>query len=425
MKNTKTKKLLIMAIVFILNIICITNYIYASTTSGINVNLLSTEDCGNLLTYKGITVIVHYVEYNDNQIAYPAYCLDKTKPGVETDDYDVLVQNSIKDVGLWRIITNGYPYKSCEELEVANKYEAFTATKQAVYCYIHGNNVNDYGAIGEAGERTLKALKNIVANANNSRETKISSTISIKKEGEKWDQDKMEENYVSKLYSINAGANIENYKIKITNENGETLEGIKITDENGKNKDTFLPSERFKVLIPINNLKEKQNIKLQVDAKIKTKPVLYGLSLLPEHQDYALTTASYEDGVGIISDECQKNETKITVVKKDQETGKPLENVEFELLNKDLEPIYTDLKTNEEGKIVIENLIPNLYYLNETKTIDGYELYTQLIKIELKLNQEATITVNNRKEEKPEIVTKTQTEKNVTNEIKKLPVTGM
>ncbi len=54
----------------------------------------------------------------------------------------------------------------------ANKEEAFTATKHAIYSYIHGNNPNDYTAIGEAGVRTLKALKQIVTNANNSTEVK-------------------------------------------------------------------------------------------------------------------------------------------------------------------------------------------------------------------------------------------------------------
>ena len=91
------------------------------------------------------------------------------------------MQDAIKDVGLWRIIINGYPYKSLEELGVANKEEAFTATKQAVYCYIHGNQLQDYEAIGEAGERTLNAMHKIVNAAQNSNETKISSTIQINK----------------------------------------------------------------------------------------------------------------------------------------------------------------------------------------------------------------------------------------------------
>lgn len=58
--------------------------------------------------------------------------------------------NLITDVKLWRLVVNGYPYKTIGELGCANKEEAFTATKHAIYSYIHGNNPNDYTAIGEA-----------------------------------------------------------------------------------------------------------------------------------------------------------------------------------------------------------------------------------------------------------------------------------
>ena len=428
MKKYKIKnrlsKIMMVIMLLTLNFLGGTNSIYASNLlESRDANIYMVEDCGSLLTYKGVQVITKYVEYNEGGVTYPAYCMDKTKPGVGAvaDNYNVSVQSAIQDVGLWKIITNGYPYKTLEELGVANRNEAFTATKQAVYCYIHGNKLEDYGAIGEAGQRTLNALINIVNNANNSTETKISSTISINRTSEKWEQDKMEKDYVSKTYSISAGAQIENYKIKITKENGEDLGGIKITDINNNERNEFSPNESFKVLIPIRIMKEKGTINLEVEAKVKTKPIFYGISEIIGCQDYALTTSSFEDGTGKIVDEYDKNETKIIILKKDQETNNPLEEVEFELLNQDLETVYTGLKTDKDGKITIDNLIPGLYYLNETKTLDGYELYTQLIKVELDLNQEATITVNNKKEEKPQIETRTKTSK----EVKKLPVTGM
>ena len=96
---------------------------------------------------------------------------------------------------MWRYIINGYPYKTIEELGCATKEEAFTATKQALYCYIHGNNINDYEAIGEAGVRTLNAMKQIIANAQNSTETMISNTIQINKNDDDWKQDDIDKNY--------------------------------------------------------------------------------------------------------------------------------------------------------------------------------------------------------------------------------------
>lgn len=413
------KVFIVIIALVILNTLTIINSVYAENINSANIYTIG--DCGRLLTYKGVPVKVSYVQYMHDGIAYPAYCLDKTKPGAESGEYAVSVQSAIQDVGLWRRIINGYPYKTIEELEVANKEEAFTATKQAVYCYIHGNNPEDYGAIGEAGERTLRAMKNIINNAQNSSETKISSTITIDKNISEWKQDEKEKDYISKIYSVQAGANIENYKITITKENGSDLGGIKLTDENNQEKTQFSLNEKFKILVPIKNMTEKTNFNIKVEAKIKTKPVLYGMAPNNTVQDYALTAATYEDGTGNVKDEYQKNETKIIIIKKDQEDGKLLEGVEFELLDENREILYTDLKTDKEGKIVVENLVPGIYYIEETKTIDGYQRYEQPIKVEIKLNQEITVTVNNLKEEIPQIDTKTKTSK----EVKRLPITGM
>lgn len=415
----KARKTGIVLIFLALNLLGITNISNAQTINSANVYVVS--DCGKLLTYKGIVVKAGYVEYINNGEHYPAYCLDKTKPGVQGSGYTVSVTDAIKDVGLWKIIINGYPYKSCNELGTANKEEAFLATKQAVYCYIHGNNINDYAPIGEAGNRTLNAMRKILQDANNSKENMISSTITINKNISKWEQDTKEPEYLSKLYSISAGAQIENYKIKLTNKTGENLGGIKLTDENNNEKKEFKPNEKFKILVPLKNIKQDGEIKIEVQTKIKTKPILYGKAPNSNYQDYALTASSYEDGVGTSEDTYKKNETRITIIKKDQESEKNLEGVEFEILDKNKKTIYSGLKTNSEGKILLDNLIPGTYYLKETKTIDGYELYSELIEVKVDLNEEVVVTVNNKKEEKPTIekgkITNYQT--------KKLPVTGM
>ena len=402
-----------------LNIAGVCSIVNAKTIN--SAYIYSIGDCGSLLTYKGAPVKVSYVEYTENGVHYPAYCMDKTKPGAETEPYTVSVEEAVNDVGLWRRIINGYPYKTIQELGVASKEEAFTATKQAIYCYIHKNNINDYGPIGEAGTRTLNAMKKIIQDAENSTETKISNTITINKDTSKWEQEEIEKDYVSKTYSVTALASIQNYKITLTKENAENLGGIKLTDLNNNEKQEFSPNEKFKILIPIKNLTEEGTINIEVEAKVNTKPVLYGKAPNSSYQDYALTAATYEDGSGNTKDEYNKNETKIIILKKDEEDGKTLQGVEFQLLNENKEPIYVDLKTNEEGKIVINNLVPGTYYIKESKTIDGYEIYDELIEVKVQMNQELTVTINNKKQEKPKIETKEYGYK----EVKKLPVTGM
>ncbi len=418
-KNIITKAMAVVSML-ILSALGFINSVYATNIN--TANIYAVRDCGNLLTYKGTQVKVTYVEYINEGKHYPAYCMDKTKVGVETNSYNVSIEGAVNDVGLWRRIINGYPYKSIQELGVANAQEAFTATKQAIYCYIHGNNPSDYGAIGEAGQRTLNAMHTIINNAQNSKESKISSTIKINKNSDSWKQDENEKNYVSKVYSVSAGANIQNYKIILSRKNNQDIGGIKLTDIDNKTKTEFNPNEKFKILVPIKEMKEKGNFELKVEAKISTKPVLYGIAPNSSYQDYALTGATYEDGTGNIQDEYFKNETKIIILKQDEDTNEKLEGVEFELLDENKNVVYNGLKTDKDGKINIENIVPGRYYIKETNTKDGYLRFEDLIKIDINLNEQMTVTVNNKKEEKPKI----ETSKNTTEVSKKiLPVTGM
>ncbi len=401
-----------------------TNAVIAS--SHINTaNIQSLGDCGQLLKYKGSIVITYYAGYTYDGITYPAYCLDKTKQGVSATNpaYTVSVEEAIKDVNLWKIIINGYPYKTIEELGVANKEEAFTATKQAIYTYIHGNQLSDYEAIGEAGQRTLNALYKIVNSANQSTETQISNQIDILKLQEQWKQDEIMPDYVSKTYKVSSETNIRNFKVNVTDENGKGIEGIKITNEKNEEKEEFTSDEVFKILIPIKTMTEDKTIKIYIETEINTKPILYGKASDSNLQDYALTASTYEDGTGEEKDYYSKNQTKLIIIKKDKETGENLQGVEFQVLDENKNVIYTNLKTDENGKIIVENLIPGKYYIKETRTISGYEIYEDLIEVDISLNEEMTVTVNNHEEEIPEIE-KTIDNKEVTSK-RILPVTGM
>ncbi len=411
-------KSIVAILIYIIASLSFINSVYAKHIEKAEVK--SVGDCGQLLKYKGVIVKVNYVEYFNDGIAYPAYCMDKNKKGVEDIPYTVDVTNMITDIGLWRTMINGYPYKTIQELGVSNKEEAFTATKQSIYCYIHGNNINDYEPIGEAGIRTLNCMKKILVDANNSTETKISNNVKIDKGSDIWKQDSKDKNYVSKEFSIIAQADIKNYKISVENDENKDLE-LKITNLENKETNEFKPQEKFKILIPIKNLTSSGNIKIKVETKMETKPILYGTAPNSANQDYALIAETYEDSNGESFDYYSKNETKIIIVKQDKDTGEYLENVTFELLDENKNIIYSDLRTDKNGKIVIENLVPGKYYIRESNTINGYEKYEEVIEANISLNEQLTVNVYNGKEETPKI----DVEKSNSNQIvKKLPVTG-
>lgn len=402
------------------------NFINAVNANQIETtNVRAVEDCGQLLKYQGSIIITYYAEYTHNGKSYPAYCLDKTKHGVSNTNpsYAVSVQDAIKDVKLWRILINGYPYKTIEELGVANRQEAFTATKQAIYTYIHGNKLSDYEGIGEAGRRTLNALYKIVNDANNSTEVQISNKVDIQKLQDYWEQDNKETDYVFKKYKVTANTHIDNYKVKVTDKQGNKIERIKITDENNQEKEEFTSNEIFKIMIPIKSMIEDKKIQIHIETRIETKPVLYGKAPSSDLQDYALTASTYEDGTGNAEDKYGKNETKIIIIKQDSETKERLQGVEFQILDDNMNVIYTNLETDSNGMIKIENLIPGKYYIKETRTINGYEIYHDLIEVDTDLNESVTVTVNNHEEEEPTFE-KTVDKKEVSYQ-KILPVTGM
>ena len=399
--------LMTMFVTLAMNFLGLANSVYATELGG-NIQLQNEGDCGALLKYEGSQVITAYVTYNSsNGKTYPAYCLNKYLNGVgKVEAYAVSANNYVTDVGLWRTIINGYPYKTIKELGCANKYEAFTATKQAIYCYIHGNDVNSYEGIGEAGERTLNALKTIVANAQNSSETKLETSINVDKTISNWEQDKINKEYVSKTYSVKANANFNKYYIKLEKTGEKELpKGIKIVDLNNKEKSEFAKGDKFKILIPIS-------------------------ALTSSLQDYALTAFEYENSEGKIEDNYYKNDTKIIIHKQDKNTQKPLEGVYFNLLNNKKETIKTGLKTDKNGQIEVKNLMPGKYYLVETSALEGYAKFDKEIEIEVSLNEKFDVIVNNTKEVKKE-VEKTKEEITVTKEVevkqvvKKLPKTGM
>lgn len=374
----------------------------------------------NNLHFGGIGLAFEYVVYKKDGVEYPAYCLNRTLGGVTSEEpYSVSIEELLTDVGVWRAIVNGFPYKTPEELGCNTKEEAFFATKQAVYCMIYNRDPHEYNATDAESERTLNALIKIVNDARSSKEVKQSADLEIKEVDTKWEQDKMNKNYVSKTFTVSAKARISSYTVRLDKMN---IEGAKIVDEKNIEKNKFNYGEKFKIIIPIKNMQKEGNFNIIAEGKVATKPILYGYSANRNKQDYAITGSIYEDGNGVRNVQYTKNETKI-IIQKYGEDGKLLQGVKFNLLDENKNVVYSEIVTNEEGKAIIENLNPGKYYIEETKPVNGYAVYEELIEADVAYNEALTVKITNLKEnitvEKPE-VSESQIEV-----VQKLPKTGM
>ena len=374
----------------------------ASASFEINsASLYSKGVYSNYLHYGDIGIVFNYVVYEKDGIEYPAYCLNKDLDGVtESSNYTVSTDEALSNVNVWRTIINGYPYKTAKELGCFSNEEAFIATKQAVYCMLYDRSYDEYKAENEQEQRVLDALIQIVDNAKSSSGAKQSPDLTIKDVTNGWIQDKTDGKYVSKEFTVLANAPIDSYFVSLDN-----LEDVKITDEQNEEKDEFLSGENFKILIPISNLNKEGSFEINAKGKVATKPILYGYSENRSMQDYAITGSIYEEGQGLKKENYPKNETKLIILKVNDDK-KPLKGVKFNILNDKKEVVFPNLETDINGEIVINSLIPGKYIICEISSLNGYKINDKQIEVEVLYNEKQTVTVTNAKEiievEKPE-----------------------
>ena len=193
-------KLIILSMILII----ISTSVVHATFNIKTADLYSKGRCKTLLktSNNGLDIIVTKVFYKNNGKENPAYCINKELGGVgEYGNYSVSINDVVRNPLVWRVITNGYPYKSIQSLGLANEDEAYTATKQAVYCVLYDYDFSKFIPVGQAGERTLNAMKQIVTNARNSQSTKPNNNIQIK-EITDWKVDETDQKYIIKNFEI-------------------------------------------------------------------------------------------------------------------------------------------------------------------------------------------------------------------------------
>lgn len=419
MKKT-LKKVAVFLVIIVANMVLLITTVQA-VENGEEITIYSKGYFNKIIQKGGTPIKTTHAVYQENGKEYPVYCLNRELPGVgEVSSYNVKSEGNLQDLGLWRIITNGYPYKSLSQLGVESEEEAYIATKQAVYCYIYNTDLGLYSPINEAGIRTINAMKQILENAKNSTETFETPNVEIS-QSEKWEVDEIETQYISKQYEIKSNKNISKIVINLENQPN----GTKITN---------LSDRKFKILIPIQSLKESGEFKIKVHTPVESKPVVFGRAPSDNVQNYALTAYSFEDVDSELVQAYEKNNTKIIIEKSDKDTKETLKGAKFEILDEN-QKIIRVAETDEQGHIIMDKLMPGIYYIREIKAPDGYAIDLEMKKVEIKMNEEVLLEVENgkiivtiEKEDVPEIperIVEVPVVETKIVEIPKLPVTGM
>lgn len=392
MKRKMIKKI-VSLLLLVITILSNFQGIVSATLIGGTKGLKSNGECRKNVEFNfdtgWATIECDYICYQEGNTKKPAYCISHGKDGVEeVGNYSVDITKMLDDPKLYTTIINGFPYKTAKELGVENDYDAYMATKQAIYTVILGRNVRaEYRGINAAGNKIVDAIEAISNKGKNGTQKYSDAQVNISKVGTLTESG----NSYTQTFSVSASHQISNYDI--LNTVGLPI-GAYIADMNGNKKTSFNSSDNFKVVIPKTSMTKDIDITISVNAKCKVYPVLYGKTRIANTQNYAITVDPYGDFAASTNFTANLGKGKVQVIKNDAEISSThIEGVQFQLLKDGKEAARAT--TDSQGIATFTGLYQGHYQLKELSTNANYILSDATFDVDVEYDKTTTKTVTN------------------------------
>ncbi|WHS76054.1 SpaA isopeptide-forming pilin-related protein [Bacillus cereus] len=309
-----------------------------------------------------------------------AYCLTY---GLRSPNGEDLPEVGQIDNVVYRVLMNGYPQKSPQELGVSNWKEAHYATQLAVW------NALGQLFIWELEHRNAnveKAAKAIIYAADHSNETQETYMNVIPTENQ---EAKLNGEYFeTSMYQVESNAKNGVFAVNLTN----APNGTKIVTENGDMKEQFQLGEKFRILVPKSS--NTGNLSLKITSNlVNLHAVAYkGTDKI---QDATVLLEHNEEKVSADLNVNWKSVGQLEVIKA-REQKEVLQGAVFDVFNSMNEKVGT-ITTNEQGIASLSGLEIGTYTLKEVKSPTGYVMNEQPQQIEVKTGEITRVTVQNNK----------------------------
>ncbi|MEX5521982.1 SpaA isopeptide-forming pilin-related protein [Bacillus cereus] len=315
-----------------------------------------------------------------NKSGQIAYCLTY---GLRSPGGEDLPEMGRTDKVVYKVLLNGYPQKSPEELGVSDWKEAHYATQLSVWASLGQIDISE---VQHKNENVAKAVKTIIDGANASQETQemyMNVTPTDNQEA------KLNGEYFeTTVYQIESNAKNGVFTVQLAN----APNGTKVVSTNGETKQKFNLGEQFRILIPKSS--QTGNFSLKITSNLsKLHAVAYKGT--DKVQDATVLLEKNEEKVSTDLQVNWKSLGGLKVVKVGEQK-ELLQGAVFEVMNSANEKVGT-MTTNEQGTASLSGIESGKYTLKEVKSPTGYVLNDQPQKIDVKTGEVATITVANTK----------------------------
>lgn len=278
---------------------------------------------------------------------------------------------------VWRVLLNGFPYKTPAEMGVPDERSAFAVTKQAVYAVLDGRDTSRYSGVDAIGNQMADAVRRLVDIGRNGTQTYQDPVINVSTISPAG-VDNIDSNYISQTFNVSSQVNMKD--INVILDTFSAPNGTKVTDINNNERTNFDKGENFKVLVPRENIKDEITVQFTLSGQCETYPILFGKAPNDNVQDYVLTTdpfvvstaksqMNYKPSVDIEIDKISSGESEIT----GKGEGEPLEGAKFNVKSED-GSFNKDYYTDANGKITLSNMDIQKYIITELESAKYYLL---------------------------------------------------
>ncbi|ERI77790.1 TQXA domain protein, partial [Clostridium sp. ATCC BAA-442] len=326
----------------------------------------------------------------------PAYCVNPNQYGVPQtvgpgESIKYLAEEKASDPKVVGIISNGYPHRSLGELGLENKYQAFYATKMALWYYLIPSwDISNLkvapglsGSELDIGNRILAAAKDIYKRGTTYNYMLTPRMTVTADKSTAYPVTIGGQEYKQQVFTVWSETWVYNYDVSLAFSDPDSVpEGTKIVDTNN-NEITAVTTKytsdgyagTFKVLYPADSVEgQSVNVQLSLSAPVAQYAAMYAVCQEKDQygdlQNYicdldnkvqldVAAVSSYTD-----SGEPDPDETALKIVKLEEGTEIPLEGAVFSVYDPEGKKVGS-YSTGPDGTVTIPLTLEGHYTVTE------------------------------------------------------------